>query len=54
MLMYAKEAYKRSGSNALFKLFVQLGLDINAKDYGDRDLFSYLVDDGLNMEELLK
>ncbi len=54
LLMYAKEAYIKSGNSALFRLFTQMGLSVRKKDYMGRDLLSYIADENITLEELMK
>lgn len=53
LLMYAKDAYLRAGDNSLFKLFYNLGLSPNTKDYSDKDLFFYLKNNNISLNDLL-
>lgn len=52
LLMYAKEAYKRSRDNTLFKLFRDMGLSEKEKDYDGHDLIYYLQKDRISLDEL--
>lgn len=54
LLMYAKEAYKHSGDNTLFKLYLKLGLSIKTEDYKGRNLKSYIDEENITLEELMK
>lgn len=45
LLMYAKEAYKRTGDNALFQYYHARGLREDMKDYSGKDLYHYLDND---------
>ncbi len=53
LLMYAKEAYKNSGDNTLFKLFANMGLSVRKRDYMERDLLSYIAEENITLEELM-
>lgn len=52
ILMYAKEAYKKTKDNTLFKLFLHMGLSMDAEDYMGRNLNYYLKLDGISIREL--
>lgn len=54
LLMYAKEAYLKSGDNELFKLFESLGLSVQECDYMGRDLTYYLALQGRTVAEIMK
>lgn len=49
LLMYAKEAFLREHDNTLFKMFLDLGLDILEKDYNGNSLKDYVSNDVLSM-----
>lgn len=49
LLMYAKEAYKRSKDSELFSLFYKLGLSTGAKDYYGKTVIDYLDDEGIRI-----
>lgn len=52
LLMYAKEAYKRSRDNTLFKLFYSMGLSVKQNDYEGHNVLYYLKKDGISFEEI--
>lgn len=54
LLMYAKEAFKKSGDNTLFKLLVNVGVSVEEIDYDGHNLNYYLESDGLDINELTK
>ncbi len=54
LLMYAKEAYLRTGDNGLFKLFINLNLSVKEKDYLNRDLISYINKQNITFEQLME
>lgn len=49
LLMYAKEAYKRTGDNTLYLFYCAKGLRENMKDFWGRDLYYYLKKDGIEL-----
>lgn len=49
MLMYAKEAFVNTGSRELYDLYINLGLDIEAKDYYGKNLEYYCKKDNVNL-----
>ena len=52
LLMYAKETYKRSRDNTLFKLFCNLGVSEKEMDYDGHDLLYYIEKDRITLKEL--
>lgn len=54
LLMYAKEAYRNTGDNTLFKIYHNLGLSEKEVDYDSHDLLYYIDKDGITLEELVK
>lgn len=53
LLMYAKEGYKKTGNNELFKLLRGFGLSEKKKDFYGRDLIYYLDREGILLSDLL-
>lgn len=53
LLMYAKDAYKNTGENRLFRLLKSKGLDEFQKDFFGNDLLYYIKKDGISIDELL-
>lgn len=47
LLMYAKEAYKRTKDGRLFMLYVSLGADVHQKDYYGKTLKQYCIEEGI-------
>lgn len=54
LLMYAKEAYRNTGDNSLFKLYISLGLSKDIQDYNGFNLAHYLERNNINLADLLK
>lgn len=54
LLMYAKDAYKNFGDNALFRLLYRLGLRGEDLDCYGKTLSDYLNAEGIKLEELLE
>lgn len=54
LLMYAKEAYKNTGDNTLFKMYKQMGLSEFDCDYENHNLLYYLDKDNICLAQLLK
>lgn len=52
LLMYAKDAYKDTGDNTLFRLYKELGLSEFTSDYQGHNLKYYMQKEGISMEEL--
>lgn len=52
LLMYAKEAYKKTGSNELYRLYKNLGLTEEMADYQGLNLYDYLECDRLELADL--
>lgn len=53
LLMYAKDAYRNSGNIELFRMFYELGVDINACDYDGKNLDDYMRENGRTVQDLL-
>jgi len=53
MLMYAKEAYKRFGDNRLYRLYKKLGLQEEREDYFGNNLYHYLSEEDIGLQELI-
>ncbi len=47
LLMYAKEAYRKTGDDTLFSLFLSLGADMSVKDYNGLTLQDYCAKEGI-------
>lgn len=50
ILMYAKDAYIRTGDSRMLTLLSRLGLSPLEKDYGGRNLYDYIHDDELRLK----
>ncbi|BCN32520.1 formyltransferase family protein [Anaeromicropila herbilytica] len=47
LLMYAKEAFRKTGNVELFELYINLGIDYNIKDYYNKSLIDYCREDNI-------
>ena len=54
LLMYAKEAYKDSGDNTLFRLYKELGLREEQEDIKGNNLLYYINKEAVKLEDLLR
>ncbi len=54
LLMYAKDVYKNTGDNQMYRYIRSLGLSEKMKDYREHDLYYYLNLDGICLTELLE
>ena len=48
LLMYAKEAYIRTGDRTLFDLLVKKGLNCSKKDLYGKNVIDYIKEQGVN------
>lgn len=53
LLMYAKDVYLNFHDNALYKLYKEYGLNEYDTDYEDKDLFYYMKEDNITLDELV-
>ncbi len=53
LLMYAKDAYKKSRDNYLFKKYRLMGLSENEVDYAGKSLIDYLEYEDISFDELI-
>lgn len=53
LLMYAKEAYLRTGDSTLFSKYIELGLDIGEKDIYGLTICDYIKKEGINELEII-
>lgn len=53
LLMYAKDAYIRTGDNSLFKYYRAKGISEYKKDYAGKNLLQYIEEAEIRMEDLL-